>query len=173
MNNYEAVVEQYCPVIYKICRAYTAEQADFEDLYQEILIQLWKALPGFSGKSKLSTWVYRVALNNALVYRRNLKRREDKQARYAAEARWEAGQSSSHFSDDDVADKDQKGVELLYTCIRELPKADRALIILYLEEKKYHEIADITGLTSSNVGVKINRIKKKLYKMLKESGYGN
>lgn len=165
-NEFKKIVDQYNGILYKIGRSYTTEEADFKDLYQEMLIQLWKSFERFKGESKISTWIYRVALNTALTYQRNRKRRP----------------ASSDIENFKFADSSQEGIinankkeakiELLYHCINQLKKDDRAIILLSLEGNKYEEIADITGLTTSHVGVKIKRIKDRLQRLLKENHYG-
>ena len=158
VDNFEGLIEEYHPIIYKICRVY-AEDDDFKDLYQEILINLWKSYKSFEGRSKLSTWLYQVALNTALTYQRNAKRYK---ARIAASRMPALPEEEPHWSE-----KEQQ-IAMLYKAIAMLKKDDRSLILLYLEEKPYEEIAEILGLTISNVGVKINRLKKKLFQFLNE-----
>lgn len=162
MDNFESLVEQYHPIIYKICRVYSGKD-DFEDLYQEVLINLWKSKNTFAGRSKLSTWLYRVSLNTALTYHRNAKKHKRKVPIDHIPEIPDAPDYSS--------EKDQQ-VELLYSAISQLKKHHRSIIILYLEEKSYEEIAEITGLSLSNVGVRINRIKKKLFQILNASKNG-
>ncbi|MEQ8237608.1 MAG: sigma-70 family RNA polymerase sigma factor [Cyclobacteriaceae bacterium] len=160
--NFEHIIKEYHPMIYKICRVY-ADIIDFEDLYQEVLVNIWKSLKNFQGKSKLSTWIYRVTLNTAMTYYRNEKKRQTKTDEFSVEI--------PSLQDDDSGEK-EKQIEHLYNAISQLKKEDRSVIILYLEEKSYEEISEITGLTISNVGVKINRIKKKLFELLKGSNNG-
>ena len=154
-DNFEELITTHHPIIYKICRVY-ADEYDFDDLYQEVLINLWKSKETFKGLSKISTWLYRIVLNTALTYSRNEKKH--KQARAKEEL-------SEQFADT-PSSSDEEEVRLLYKAIAQLKKDDRSLIILYLEEKSYAEIAEITGLSESNVGVKLSRIKKRLHKIL-------
>lgn len=157
MDTFETFIEQHHGIIYKICRVY-ASHADFDDLYQEVLISLWKSRPGFKGESKESTWVYRVTLNTALTYSRDGKSRNRKldTIRHETEIR----------SEEPEEDGPVRTTEQLYAAISQLEKEDRSIILLYLEQYTYDEISEITGLTITHVGVKINRIKKKLFQLL-------
>jgi len=147
-------------ILYRICSIYGETVEDRKDLYQDILFQLWKSFNSFNGQSKFSTWMYRVALNIALLSRRKHTRRKkyfskpDELPEFA-------------FEENDQKDED---VTLLYRSIQELPELDRAVILLYLEQYTYQEIADITGLSRSNVSVRIVRIKEKLQKRLRSMG---
>ncbi len=158
-NNFEHLIKQYHPMIYKICRVYSSSE-DFDDLYQEVLINIWKSQKSFEGRSKLSTWLYRVVLNTALTYHRNTKK---------AKAKVPIDQIAE--VPDEVNDNKEKQIEMdrFYHAISQLKKNDRSIILLYLEERTYEEIAEITGLTTSNVGVKINRLKNKLFKILNQA----
>jgi RNA polymerase sigma-70 factor (ECF subfamily) len=149
-------------MIYKICRVYTRSSDDLNDLYQEAVIQLWKAMPGFAGNAKVSTYIYRVVLNTALIHKRKERRRQ---------AREEEGaqQLVEHAFETTRDEQDLPTIEMLYAAIHKLRKEDRMIIILYLEQKSYDEIAEITGLTKVNVGVRINRIKERLYNLLEKN----
>lgn len=142
-------------IIYKVCHLYRDTKEDQEDLFQEIVYQLWKAYPGFKGESKPGTWIYRIALNTAIaVYR---KQRPDirypDQLPETAVSITEAGKSEKE--------------ELLFRTLRTLTDSEKAVISLYLEDFSYEEIAAITGLSENNVGVRLNRIKNKLKERLK------
>ncbi|MFP4288458.1 MAG: RNA polymerase sigma factor [Bacteroidales bacterium] len=159
MRDFKEVMDVHHPILYKIGRAY-ADQEDFEDLYQEMLINLWKSLPNFRGDSKLSTWIYRVTLNTALTYKRNKRRKHSESVDF------ENFLNTWSANDEDAGVRERE-IQRLYFAIKQLKKEERSVILLYLDEKSYEEMADILGLTTSNVGVKINRIKKKLYNLLK------
>ena len=161
MDNFESLIKEYHPIIYKICRIYSKND-DFDDLYQEVLINLWKSYKTFEGRSKLSTWLYRVSLNTALTYQRNTKKYTNKVSlEYVPETR----------SVENETDNNELKVQKLYDAISQFKKIDRSIILLYLEEKTYQEIAELTGLTATNIGVKVNRLKKKLFRILKEMNY--
>ena len=148
-------------ILHRICAVYTQDGESRNDLRQEMLLQLWRSYSSFRSQSSFSTWMYRVALNTALMYRRRQK------------GHWLT------VSIDDVspphteghAPEDDEDVQLLYQCIHELPRLDRAVILMQLEQKSYREIADVTGLSEGNVSVRIVRIKQKLRTMLEERGY--
>ena len=149
--------------ILKVARAYTLTSEDCQDLVQEILLQVWRSLPQFQGKASPSTWFYRVALNTALGWKRQENRRQARQ------------QSGIEVEDLAVAGADCalqaaecEAVERLYVAIRRLPKADAALILLYLDDLSYLEMAEVLGISESNVGVKLNRAKKALGDLLRE-----
>lgn len=167
-KEFKNIIDQHNGILYKIARSYTSEDADFQDLYQEMLIQLWKSLDKFQGNSKVSTWIYRIALNTALTYKRNSKRtkRVSTLEHIGEKIACEGFESVKR-----VKRKEQK-IELLYKCIYLLKKDDRAIILLHLDGRKYEEIAEIIGLTTSHVGVKIKRIKDRLYRLLNENNYG-
>lgn len=167
-KQFKNIIDQHNGILYKIGRSYTTEEADFKDLYQEMLIQLWKSLDKFRGKSKISTWIYRVALNTALTYKRKSKRRKPTDG-------LDKMNEKMACQDDEaiemVKETEQK-IELLYKCINLLKKDERAIILLHLDGRKYEEIAEIIGLTKNHVGVKIKRIKDRLHRLLKEHNYG-
>ena len=132
---------------------YCSDNTDAEDLFQEILLQLWKSWPKFNSQSKVSTWMYRIGLNTAITRLRQNGRKLKAQA-ITSEQNIIPEENSRRL--DIVFDKE------LQLAISLLDKFDKALVMLYLDEKSYKEIAEILGLSESNVGVKINRIKKKL-----------
>lgn len=155
------LVYEHQGILHRLCSVYTETPEDREDCYQDVLLQLWRSFPSFRGQSRFSTWMYRVALNTLLLGRRRRSRRRDAVSRSGTVPDIEAN------ADPDV-DED---VALLHRCIQELPELDRAIALLYLEQRSYDEIAGITGLSKSNVSVRIVRIKTKLQKLLVSKGY--
>ena len=147
-------IQQHQNIIYKVCNLYRDRREDQEDLFQEIVYQLWKAYPGFKGESKLSTWMYRIALNTAIAAYRKPKI----DITYPEEL----PDHMPYASDTNSSENEQ----LLFRALRTLTDAEKAVISLYLEDYSYQEIAAITGLTESNVGVRLNRIKTKLKERL-------
>lgn len=143
--------------VMKVARAYTLTSDDCQDLAQEILLQAWRSLPQFEGKASPSTWFYRVALQTAMNWHRKDKPRRSRQQPLvevqilAIEGANSAEQAQQHET-----------VEQLYNAIHQLPKADAALVLLYLDELSYREMAEVLGISESNVGVKLNRAKKAL-----------
>ncbi len=155
-DSYTSSILPYAPIIIKICRAYTNSEEDFEDYYQEVCLQIWKSHKSFSKQSQWSTWIYRVALNVCLTL---LKKSKQHQQRFASD------QLPAEFSEKNRAFQGES-VNQLYLAIRQLSEVDRGVILLYLEEKSYQEIADITGTNTNNIGVRIKRIKERLKKTL-------
>lgn len=147
------LINEHQGIIYKICRLYRDSREDREDLFQEIVFQLWKSFPGFRGKAAFSTWLYRIALSTAISAFR--KKRPD--ISYTAT-----------LPDEPEEPGEQHGQrERLFDALRQLNDADKALIALYLENLSYQEIAEISGISENNVGVKLNRIRQKIQQLLK------
>ena len=137
-------------IIYKVCSFYVSEQSPMDDLYQETVFNLWKSFPKFRNESSYSTWIYRVALNTCISdFRKGSKYNR---------------QVPLSLSDEIVFEPESMADEIreLYRLIYQLKNLERAIILLWLEEKSYQEIADITGLSLCNVGTKLKRIKEKL-----------
>jgi len=145
-------------IIHKVCRAYTSSESAHKDLFQEVTIQLWRAYPKFRGESKFSTWMYRVALNTAISLYRKSKRQIQTSEIYD-------NLKELEYHDYD-ATKDQQ-LTLLYKAIRQLSDIEKALCLLYLDDKPYKEIAETLGITQVNARVKMNRAKIKLKELLK------
>lgn len=153
---YTSSILPYAAIIIKICRAYTNSQEDFEDYYQEVCLQIWKSKDNFKGQSEWSTWVYRLSLNVSMTL---LKKKKNKHQHFASDyLPVEVVEEPQAFTDESLAQ--------LYTAIRQLSEVDRGVILLYLEEKSYQEIADIIGSNPNNIGVRIKRIKERLKKLL-------
>jgi len=154
---YTQFILPYAGIIIKICRAYTDTEEDFQDYYQEVCLQLWKSRENFKGDSKWSTWVYRISLNVSL----SLLKKDKKVNKKSVELK-----DLVTVTPHDLNPFNDESLKLLYIAIKKLSELDRAIILLYLEENSYQEIADIMGLSSNNIGVKITRIKKKLKTLL-------
>ena len=153
---YSISILPYSAIIIKICRAYTNTQEDFEDYYQEVCFQIWKSRDNFREQSEWSTWIYRLALNVSMTL---LKKKKNNHQHFASDyLPAEATEDSYAFADESL--------NHLYDAIRHLSEVDRAVILLYLEEKSYQEIADIIGTNPNNIGVRIKRIKERLKKLL-------
>jgi RNA polymerase sigma factor (sigma-70 family) len=149
-----AVIEQHKRIIYKIAKSFKKDEEDKNDLVQEIIFQLWRAFPSFDERSKMSTWMYRVALNVAIgSYRKQKKKNQ-------LIVPWP--ENLIDFSAGE--EPDGTNLNLLQQFINELKELDRALMILYLEEKSGKEMAEILGLSEANIRTKINRIKEQLKK---------
>jgi RNA polymerase sigma factor (sigma-70 family) len=144
-------------IIFKVCRIYDRENVYRDDLFQEIVLQLWKSFPGFRNESLPSTWMYRVALNTAIShFRKRIKNPGHRPL----------SKSEFQLADQPAFSEDNAQTIMLNRAIDQLSPIEKALIILYLEEKNYAEISEIIGITANNVGVKLNRIKAKLEQKL-------
>lgn len=153
---YKISILPFAGIIIKLCRAYTSSQEDFEDYYQEVCLQIWKSKDNFREESEWSTWVYRISLNVCLTL---LKKKKNNSQHFVSDyLATEATEDNYAFSDEPL--------NLLYEAIRKLSEIDRAIIMLYLEEKSYQEIADIIGTNPNNIGVRVKRIKDKLKNIL-------
>ena len=153
-NDFERIIEQNKRIIYKVANSYCKDADDRKDLVQEIIIQLWRSFTTFNNSVKISTWMYRVALNVAISFYRKDSRRKEISATL-----------SDHLIEiipDQRPDETEGQINQLQQFIAELKELDRALMILYLEEKSQKEIAEIVGLSETNVSTKINRVKEKL-----------
>lgn len=150
---FASICRDHQGLIAKTVRAFAPAEADREELFQDIIVEIWRALPQFNGAAKVSTYVYRVALSCALNWKRS-------RARY----RRKLDQYVSLLPEDEgvVSARDRERLRWLYARIQELPPVDRSLILLSLDRLGYGEIAVITGLSESNVGVRLHRIKQQL-----------
>ena len=155
---YQTYIIPYAAIIIKICRAYTNTQEDFEDYYQEVCLQIWRTRDNYNGKAEWSTWIYRLSLNVCMTL---LKKRRTKRKHFSGkEVNTEVLSASAKSAKEDAP------IEQLYQAIRQLSEVDRAVILLYLEEHSYKEIAEIIGTNANNIGVRIKRIKQRLKKLL-------
>ncbi|MEO7767904.1 MAG: sigma-70 family RNA polymerase sigma factor [Ferruginibacter sp.] len=155
-------------ILYKVINIYCKDLEDRKDLEQEILIQLWKSLESYNNQYKISTWIYKVAMNVSIsFYRSNLKRKS------RTSPISESIINLSNQEDNPMPlDEERK---ILYDFINQLDEFNQEILILYLDNHSYKEIAEIVGITESNVGTKINRIKNKLqeyYTKLNKINYG-
>lgn len=147
------MIQQNEGIIYKVTSFYADSNHPISDLYQEVVLNLWKAFPSFRGESKYSTWIYRIALNTCVSF----YRRSKKNITYV-DISMDIPEISE--TNDQIQD--------LYKLINRLGKIERALVLLYLDDKSYKEIAEITDLSVTNVATKLSRIKDKLKQMSNE-----
>ncbi len=155
---YIASILPYSGIIIKICRAYTDSQEDFEDYYQEVCLQIWKTRDKFRGDAQWSTWIYRLTLNICLTL---IKKKKKNRQHYNSEYKIQ-----NEVQEEDSGTFSDESLNQLYEAIKQLSEIDRAVILLYLEEKPNKEIAEIMGTTPNNIGVRVNRIKERLKKLL-------
>ena len=154
-NTFLAALEQQQQRLLRVCSVYAVDNDDKKDLFQEVVINIWQAMPTFEGKSSISTWMFRIALNVCL-------RLQDKQAKKKDRFRRLDSMQIENIKEDETNHEEHDQLIQLRNCIKKLDDADKALTTLYLEGLPYKEIADITGLTENNIAVKIKRIKTKL-----------
>ena len=148
-------IHEHQGIVHRVCSVYASTPEDHEDLYQEILMQGWRSYGSFRGGAKFSTWLYRVALNTALLRRRSASRRPE---------------LTPVNTDEDLSASDDPGpdadVAALRQCIRRLPTLDRAIVLLHLEQHNQREIAEIVGLSRPAIGARLGRIKQQLEQWL-------
>lgn len=164
VNNKESrflqLMNEHRNMLFKICRIYEDDTDDRNDLLQEMTLQLWLAFDSFRGESKFSSWMYRVALNTAIVFFKKQKRRPDN-AQLPNE--FDAADESSN------AGEKENELAVFYKAVQQLNKVEKALVYLYMENQPYEEIAASLGITEGNVRVRINRIKNKLKEIIKKT----
>ena len=148
---------EHTGLLLKVVRSFAEGAADQDDLFQEILLQVWLSLPRFREDSKPTTWLYRVALNTALAWKRGEKRRRQTQGSLSI-----SDVAAPRVDSSAEGERNDRVVDELYAAIRALPPAKRALVVLYLDGFSYREISEVVGISESNVGVSLNRIKKEL-----------
>ena len=159
------IFEKNIGIIIKIARAYTKTTQDREDLINDIALELWKSFERFKGDSKLSTWIYRVALNTALNYNRKRKG-----VRFIS-----FGESKLFIDSNWLTEPDHSSQsDMLYDCINELNALNKAILLLYLDGNSYDEISTITGISKTNVGTRIGRSKEQIKTLVikKNQNYG-
>lgn len=156
-----ALINQHKGILYKVSRIYFDKLEDQQDLFQEIILQLWKSVDSFKGDSQFSSWMYRVALNTAIVFFKKEKRKPDNNSSIKIEPVAYDGYNN---------EKDQQLVHF-YKAVKELNKIEKALILQFIEGFSGKEIAENLGLSEVNVRVKTNRTKNKLQEIIKNQGY--
>src|SRR5690606_5075151 len=146
-----SVVQSNKGIIYKVVSSYCKNVEDRKDLIQEIIVQLWKSFDSYDDNFKHSTWIYRISLNVAISF----YRKENSRRKIASSLT----DGIINFSDDDCSEDTETDLSILQQMITQLKDLDKALMLLYLEEKSHKEIAQIIGISETNVATKINRIK--------------
>lgn len=151
-KEFTALITENKGIIYKICNSYCKAAKDRDDLAQEIILNLWKSFPGYKEEFKFSTWMYRIALNVAISF-------------YRSEMKFSKHDSISEglvVFEENPNEEIESNVRLLQGFIAELNEIDKAIILMYLDEKSHKEMASITGFSETNIATRINRIKEKL-----------
>ena len=151
-NEFTRIVREHKDTIYMVCYMFSKDNAEVEELYQEILINLWRSLPSFEGRSSVRTWIWRISLNTCVSIDRKKRRREKLPLELDIDL----------YND---SDRDTKQIKLLHERINRLGPFDRAIILLWLENMSYEEIGAIVGISEKNVSVRLYRIKEQLKTM--------
>jgi RNA polymerase sigma-70 factor (ECF subfamily) len=157
------LVQEHRALLYKVCNLYGRSEEDRQDLFQEIVVQLWRSYPGFRKEAKFSTWLYRIALNTAI---------SDLRKRKKPLLSVDPGELPAGMEDLPVGREQEEQLQQLYTAINRLTELEKAIVMLYLEDKSYEEMEEILGIRQNNLRVKMNRIREKLRKLTKEANYG-
>jgi RNA polymerase sigma-70 factor (ECF subfamily) len=165
---YRAAIESAKDRIYRVCCCYVSDQDERKDVYQNVLIHIWRNLESFEGKSDISTWIYRITVNTCLGFLRSQRRRREI---FDDSTRVEAADIPDRSAGEEGGTPDSD-VSRLYACIAKLPTLDRTLVSLYLEELSTKQMADVLGISEANVRVKLHRIRKVLKDLWEEEEHG-
>lgn len=163
-NTFLNALEEHQHKLLRICSVYAKDEDDTKDLFQEVLVNIWKSMPSFKSNSNIGTWMYRITLNVCLRLKTKEIRKQKKLLRMDSRA--------INIYKTEVVEEGQKEqqeqLKKLRNCIKQLNEADKAVITLYLEELPYKDISSVTGLSENNIAVKIKRIKAKLLNCLNQ-----
>jgi RNA polymerase sigma-70 factor (ECF subfamily) len=152
------LISEHEGLIHKICHVYAADALAKQDLFQEIVIQLWKSFENFRNESKISTWMYRVALNTALTEKRRNKTKVSISF---------LGSLKDDKAQESIVDAHEENLNLLFSAISKLTEVEKAVVMLYLDDKSYEDMEDVLGINQGTLRVKMNRIKEKLRQITK------
>ena len=152
------LISEHEGLIHKICHVYAADALAKQDLFQEIVIQLWKSFENFRNESKISTWMYRVALNTALTEKRRNKTKVSISF---------LGSLKDDKTQENIMDAHEENLNLLFSAISKLTEVEKAIVMLYLDDKSYEDMEDVLGINEGTLRVKMNRIKEKLRQITK------
>jgi RNA polymerase sigma-70 factor, ECF subfamily len=155
-------LDRHAGLILKVVRGSAATPEDQDDLFQDILLQLWSSIPSFRGESKETTWIYRVAFNTALAWQRTERRRRHKHETFI-KFDTSSQEQASHV--DSLVEREI--VNQIYAAIRTLPRVDASLALMHLDGVSYQEMAEVLGISENYIGVKLNRIRKQLADQIK------
>ena len=155
---FEVTLERNKYKIYRICNIYAVNPIEPQDLFQEVVFQIWKSLDKFKGKSSIDTWIYKIAINVCLRSKIKFDKSNNKTYRF----------DSIHFTpiEKEIDASEQEKLKYLKECISTLNETDTSLIVLYLDDLSYKKIAEITGLSENHIAVKMKRIRKKLFECI-------
>ena len=147
--------------LYRLCSIYSDNNEDSKDLFQEVLVNIWKSMSSFKGNSSIDTWMFRIALNVCLRFKSKYTKNQNRFIRLDSMTFFNIGSEIVNESNDEK-------LIALRKCIKKLNDGDKAIVALYLEELAYREISDILGLSENHIAVKIKRIKSKLFNCINE-----
>lgn len=155
-SEFEQIINENAGVLHKLCLVYTFNRNEYEELFQEMLVQIWRSTKNFRGEAKISTFVYQICINTALSFRSKIVRHKN---------RFEPLDGKIFIQSAPDIDKDER-LQKLYAAIRQLKPIDRAVVSLYLDDKSYDETAQILGISKTNVATRLMRLKKQLTEKL-------
>jgi RNA polymerase sigma-70 factor (ECF subfamily) len=161
-NNFVSLINEHKTLIYKVCNTYCNDSGERQDLFQEIIIQLWKSYPNFRGEARFSTWLYRIALNTAISA---LRKKKLHTTSLETQSR-----SFVEIPADESNVKEQR--DALQLAIDQLSPVEKAIVMMYLDDKSYEEMEAVFGISQNTLRVKMNRIKEKLRKLTQAHLYG-
>jgi len=150
---FEKIIQNSKASIYRICKIYAVKPLEPQDLFQEVVLQVWKSYASFKGKSGVKTWIYRIALNVCMSSKLKLEKHRHQSMKL----------TSIRIEAEQINEEEKARFDALRACINELKEGERSLVVLYLEELSYAEISEILGITENHVAVKMKRIRKKLF----------
>jgi RNA polymerase sigma-70 factor (ECF subfamily) len=158
-SNFEQILEDNKHKIYRVCKIYSVAPLEPQDLFQEVVFQIWKSLDNFKYKSSIDTWVYKIALNVCLRSKIKFDKSNNKTERF----------ESIHFTpvEQEIDAAEQEKFQYLKECIATLNESDTSILVLYLDELSYKQIAEIIGLSENHIAVKMKRIRKKLFECIR------
>ena len=159
-KEFESHIKEHELLLHKVCCMYAYNNTDRQDLFQEIVIQLWKAFPNFKGDAKISTWMYRIAINTAITGLRKTKK---------LITSYEPHTIPEHAIDEATSLQKEEQVKELYNAIERLNQVEKAIVMLYMEDRSYEDMEEILGINQGNLRVKMNRIKDKLKQLTKNN----
>lgn len=160
-GKFAELIEENQSKLRHLCRVYSKNTGDEKDLFQEILIQIWKSLPSFKGEAEISTWMYRIGVNTAISF---IRKKNTRQEYYSSYKKEQETKGAAYYEPE--YERPDERTHKLYLAIDKLNVSEKAIITMYLDDFSYREIGFVTGMTENHVGVKLNRIKKKLSKLI-------
>ena len=156
-----SALEQNQEKLFRICSIYSEDNEDAKDLFQEVLIHVWRSMNKFRGNSSIGTWMFRIALNVCLRFKSKHTKNQNRFIRLDS-------MTISNLGSEENSEEDNEKLKALRKCVKKLNESDKAIVALYLEGVIYREISSIMGLSENHVAVKVKRIKSKLFNCINE-----